>query len=108
MSEFTGVSSQLNKAVKVNPWDLGGVARAIDMCLNMSDSEKLLRHKRLHDIVTSQTAGVWAHTNVLKLLESLQGEQASQNTPPLEETELIARYKAAGKRLLLFDYGVSY
>ncbi|ORY55738.1 family 20 glycosyltransferase [Leucosporidium creatinivorum] len=104
VSEFTGVSSQLNKAVKVNPWDLGGVARAIDQCLNMGNSEKLLRHARLHEVVTGQTAGVWAHTNILKLLESLQGEQASQNTPPLEEEELITRYKSAGKRLLLFDY----
>jgi hypothetical protein len=59
----------------------------------------------LHATVKSQTAAVWAHTNILKLLESLQGEQASQNTPPLDADALIARYKAAGKRLLLFDYG---
>lgn len=48
---------------------------------------------------------MWAHTNVLKLLESLQGEQASQNTPPLEEDTLVEKYRKAGKRLLLFDYG---
>jgi trehalose 6-phosphate synthase/phosphatase len=55
----------------------------------------------------TQTAAVWAHTNILKLLESLQGEQASQNTPPLEVGSLVSKYRKAGKRLLLFDYGRS-
>ncbi|SCZ90655.1 BZ3500_MvSof-1268-A1-R1_Chr9g10911 [Microbotryum saponariae] len=105
VSEFTGVSSQLNKAIKVNPWDLGGVAHAIESCLTMSTAEKKLRHAALHATVSSQTAAVWAHTNILKLLESLQGEQASQNTPPLDVDHLVLRFQSAKKRLLLFDYG---
>jgi hypothetical protein len=32
VSEFTGVASQLNKAIKVNPWDLG--VRAL--CVSLS------------------------------------------------------------------------
>lgn len=44
VSEFTGVSSQLSKAIKVNPWDLGGVARAIDTCLKMPYEEREMRH----------------------------------------------------------------
>lgn len=52
----------------------------------------------------TQTAAVWAHTNILKLLESLQGEQATQNTPPLDSNAVVEKYKAASKRLLLFDY----
>ncbi|GAA5980877.1 hypothetical protein JCM11641_004752 [Rhodosporidiobolus odoratus] len=104
VSEFTGVSSLLTKAIKINPWDLGGVARAIDSCLQMPLEERTVRHKLLHHAVTSQTAAVWAHTNILKLLESLQGEQATQNTPPLDESALVAKYEQAGKRLLMFDY----
>ncbi|KAK4701430.1 trehalose 6-phosphate synthase/phosphatase, partial [Phenoliferia sp. Uapishka_3] len=104
VSEFTGVSATLSKATRVNPWDLGGVARAIDTCLTMPMSERLLRHKVLHETVRTQTAAVWAATNILKLLESLQGEQATQNTPPLNKEDLIANYKKANKRLLLFDY----
>ncbi|KAM0789442.1 hypothetical protein ACM66B_000265 [Microbotryomycetes sp. NB124-2] len=104
VSEFTGVSSQLNKAVKINPWDLGGVARAIDTCLKMPMEEREQRHARLHQVVTTQTAAVWAHTNILKLLESLQGEQASQDTPPLEIDNIVNRYTSAKRRLLLFDY----
>ncbi|GAA5902122.1 hypothetical protein JCM5296_006609 [Sporobolomyces johnsonii] len=104
VSEFTGVSALLNKAIKVNPWDLGGVARAIDSCLKAPLEERTLRHNALHRAITAQTASVWAHTNILKLLESLQGEQASQNTPPLDTDALISKYKSASKRLLLFDY----
>jgi len=52
----------------------------------------------------TQTAAVWAHTNILKLLESLQGEQATQNTAPLDTEAVSSKYKAASKRLLLFDY----
>ncbi|KAI5477902.1 trehalose 6-P phosphatase, glycosyltransferase family 20 protein [Pseudohyphozyma bogoriensis] len=104
VSEFTGVAATLNKAVKVNPWDLGGVARAIDQCLKMPMSERILRHGVLYQNTVSQTAAVWAATNILKLLESLQGEQATQNTPPLQVDSLLAKYRAANKRLLLFDY----
>lgn len=56
-------------------------------------------------MVKQQTAAVWAATNLLKLLESLQGEQATQNTPALDEDLLIEKYRSATKRLLLFDYG---
>lgn len=104
VSEFTGVSAVLNKAIKVNPWDLGGVARAIDSCLNMPLDERTVRHGALHRAVTSQTAAVWAHTNILKLLESLQDEQATQNTPELDEEVVAQKYQQSHRRLLMFDY----
>ncbi|GAA5913724.1 uncharacterized protein JCM6883_000026 [Sporobolomyces salmoneus] len=104
VSEFTGVTSLLSKAIKVNPWDLGGVAKTINDCLTASMEERSERHALLHQAVMTQTAAVWAHTNILKLLESLQGEQATQNTPPLDSNAVVEKYKAASKRLLLFDY----
>lgn len=104
VSEFTGVSSVLSKAVKINPWDLGGVARAIDSCLKMPLEEREARHNVLYRAVKSQTASVWAHANILKLLESLQGEQATQNTPFLDEEAVVTKYAGAKRRLLMFDY----
>jgi len=44
VSEFTGVSALLNKAIKVNPWDLGGVAKTINDCLTASMEERNERH----------------------------------------------------------------
>lgn len=40
LSEFTGVTGSMKEAVRVNPWDSNGVARAIDACLQMSTEEK--------------------------------------------------------------------
>lgn len=101
-----------------------GVARAINQCLLMGHSEKVQRHavrtdssqlllnladlntlQKLYETVKNETAAVWAATNILKLLESLQGEQATQNTPPLNQKQLVEKYTKAKKRLLLFDYG---
>jgi trehalose 6-phosphate synthase/phosphatase len=45
LSEFVGVVGSLKAALKVNPWDRVGLARAIDYCLNMSDDEKSQRHQ---------------------------------------------------------------
>ena len=104
LSEFTGVSGVLNKAIRINPWDLGGVARALEQCLTMPMSERIWRHNALHTMVKTHTAAVWAHTNIFKLLESVQGEMASDNTPPLNHQEVAASYAKASKRLLLFDY----
>lgn len=44
VSEFTGVTSLLSKAIKVNPWDLGGVAKTINDCLTASMDERSERH----------------------------------------------------------------
>lgn len=44
VSEFTGVTSLLSKAIKVNPWDLGGVAKTINGCLTASMDERTERH----------------------------------------------------------------
>lgn len=104
VSEFTGVSSVLSKAIKINPWDLGGVAKAIDSCLKMPLEEREARQNVLNRAVHGQTASVWAHMNVLKLLESLQGEQATQNTPELDEECVVTKYQNAKRRLLMFDY----
>jgi trehalose 6-phosphate synthase/phosphatase len=65
----------------------------------------LIALQKLYETVKNETAAVWAATNILKLLESLQGEQATQNTPPLDQARLVEKYTQAKKRLLLFDYG---
>lgn len=44
LSEFTGVTGSMKEAVRINPWDANGVARAIDACLQMSPEEKARRH----------------------------------------------------------------
>lgn len=44
LSEFTGVTGSMKQAVRVNPWDANGVARAINQCLLMTPEERSQRH----------------------------------------------------------------
>lgn len=104
LSEFTGVTGSMKEAVRINPWDSSGVARAIDQCLKMQDDERARRHAQLYKRVTLQTAAVWAHMLILRLLESLKHDPASEITPRLDAANIERRYKASNKRLLMFDY----
>ncbi|KAH9446026.1 hypothetical protein MJO28_012122 [Puccinia striiformis f. sp. tritici] len=104
LSEFTGVTGSMKSAVKVNPWDLGDVARAIDQCLNMSQEEKVERHAQLYSRVKSHSSSVWASTLLLQLLQCLRSDQTKEIVKLLDEEDMVAKYKQANKRLLLFDY----
>ncbi|WAR61527.1 hypothetical protein PtB15_12B215 [Puccinia triticina] len=104
LSEFTGVTGSMKAAVKVNPWDLGDVARAIDQCLNMSQEEKVQRHAQLYSRVKSHSSSVWASTLLLQLLQCLRSDQTKESVKLLDEQDMMKKYKQANKRLLLFDY----
>ncbi|KAA1107881.1 threalose-6-phosphate phosphatase [Puccinia graminis f. sp. tritici] len=104
LSEFTGVTGSMKSAVKVNPWDLGDVARAIDQCLNMSEAEKVTRHAQLYSRVKSHSSSVWASTLLLQLLQCLRSDQTKESVKLLDEEDMVKKYKQANKRLLLFDY----
>lgn len=41
---------------------------------------------------------------MLRLLESLHQDPASEDTPRLEKNDIIERYSKANRRLLMFDY----
>lgn len=59
--------------------------------------------------VTSHTASFWAHSFVTHLISvSEQQSLQSHRTPALDTSILLKDYTNAKKRLLLFDYDVSY
>lgn len=76
---------------------------------NNSQAEAMLSFlQQLYKRVTTQTAAVWAHTLLLRLLESLHQDPASENTPQLDRNLAIHQFKQSKKRLLMFDYGEWY
>ena len=104
LSEFTGTAGRMRAAIQVNPWNIWGVAKAIDYGLRLSPQERLSRHKQLYDQVTLHTSHTWAATLVKQLAYRLNSDEAAHFTPPLERNTVVSRYKAATKRLLLLDY----
>lgn len=107
LSEFMGTSASFHSTLQINPHDLLGVAEAIKQGLIMSDEERLERHTTLYDSIVGHTSHTWAATILQQLLENVGGEHTAHQTPPLDVTTMTAKYKAAKKRLMLFDYDVS-
>jgi trehalose 6-phosphate synthase/phosphatase len=107
LSEFMGTSSSFQSTLQINPHDLLGVAEAINKGLTMSEEEKAERHASLFESISGHTSHTWAATILKQLLENVGGEHAAHQTPPLDLNTLLTKYKAAKKRLLLFDYDVS-
>ncbi|KAG2303710.1 hypothetical protein Bca52824_032361 [Brassica carinata] len=73
VSEFIGCSPSLSGAIRVNPWDVGAVAEAVNLALKMSEAEKRLRHEKHYHYVSTHDVGYWAKSFVQDL------ERASQD-----------------------------
>ena len=104
LSEFTGTAGRLPSAIQVNPWDIDGVADAIDHGLRLSDAEREERHRDCHRQVVSQTSHTWALSLVQQMLLRLRHRYSAHSTPYLERGALVRAFGAARKRLFLLDY----
>ncbi|KDN52245.1 glycosyltransferase family 20 protein [Tilletiaria anomala UBC 951] len=104
LSEFTGTAGRMRSAIQVNPWNVWGVAKAIDYGLRLSQDERLCRHRQLYDQVTLHTSQTWAATLVKQLAYRLISAEAAHFTPPLDGNSVQQQFKTAGKRLFLLDY----
>lgn len=104
LSEFMGISQHMSEALQVNPWDLGGVAAAMNHGLRMSEASKASRHAALHRVVTTHTSHTWASVLAKMLLSQINGQTTARRTPYLPKDTLKGSYDRAKKRLFLFDY----
>jgi trehalose 6-phosphate synthase/phosphatase len=104
LSEFSGTAAMLPSAIHINPWDLGGVAAAIDRALSMSEEEKIEQHRKLYKHVISNTVSTWSQQYLHRLLTNLSSFDQSIATPALDRAKLLKQYRKAKKRLFMFDY----
>lgn len=104
LSEFTGTASVLNEAILVNPWDSVGIAKTINDCFNMSDSQKRDLESRLYKQVTSNTVQSWTSNFLEHLIDHVDRTHKTHFTPTLNRPMLYHYYKNLKRRLFLFDY----
>ncbi|KAI0240017.1 hypothetical protein L0F63_001464 [Massospora cicadina] len=104
LSEFTGTAGSLKEAMLVNPFDYSGVAETIHRALSLSYDAKAEMHSQLYKRVTTQDAKHWARSFISSLDRCCNSLDFSNPTPALDYDALRSSYKAAKKRLLLFDY----
>ncbi|KAJ2968896.1 hypothetical protein NQ176_g8951 [Zarea fungicola] len=104
LSEFSGTAGSLSDAIHINPWDLTDVAEKINGALVMSDDSRAKMQSRLYEHVTTQTVQSWI-TKFIRRIHSVLGDNSIQHaTPLLDRAMLLSQYRAASKRIFMFDY----
>ncbi|OAL51906.1 alpha,alpha-trehalose-phosphate synthase-like protein subunit Tps2 [Pyrenochaeta sp. DS3sAY3a] len=104
LSEFSGTSGSLSGAMHINPWDLGGVADAINDALKQNPEERADLHAGLYQRVVDNNVQSWTNNYLKRLMTNLSSFDQSFATPPLDRTKLLLRHRQAKKRLFMFDY----
>ncbi len=104
LSEFSGTSGSLSNAMHINPWDLGGVADAINDALNLDPEERADQHEKLYKHVVANNVQSWTNNFLKRLMTNLASFDQSFATPVLDRTQLLSQYRQAKKRLFMFDY----
>ncbi|KAJ5555484.1 hypothetical protein N7535_007922 [Penicillium sp. DV-2018c] len=104
LSEFSGTAGTLPSAIHINPWDLFGVAAAIDQALNMPAHKRKEQHLKLYKHVITNTISMWSRQYLNRLLTNLSSFDQSVATPALDRARLTKQYRKARRRLFMFDY----
>jgi trehalose 6-phosphate synthase/phosphatase len=104
LSEFSGTSSSLSGASHINPWDMGGVADAINDALKQSEKEREQSHAQLYKHVVTNNVQAWTNNYLKRLLTNLSSFDQTFATPALDRAKVLFQYRQAKKRLFMFDY----
>jgi trehalose 6-phosphate synthase/phosphatase len=123
-SEFTAVSSILNGALRISPYDMKNTLSTIDKALTMTKDERVGRHFRDIEFVSSSSSSQWiknilrdVHVNdkedksKAKLLRSeirsvaqfLEHEKDEQFTA-LDPKDVISAYNLSSRRVIVLDF----
>ncbi|EUC49564.1 glycosyltransferase family 20 protein [Bipolaris oryzae ATCC 44560] len=104
LSEFSGTSSSLGSASHINPWDMSGVADAINKALKQDEAERAETHAKLYKHVVENNVQAWTNNYLKRLMTNLSSFDQTFATPALDRAKLLFQYRQAKKRLFMFDY----
>ncbi|MBN9688065.1 MULTISPECIES: bifunctional alpha,alpha-trehalose-phosphate synthase (UDP-forming)/trehalose-phosphatase [unclassified Corallococcus] len=101
LSEFAGAASEMRDALLVNPYDVEGMADAIEQALEMPAPERKERMRSLRAGVKTRDVHWW----VASFLDRLQGLPSVEEKPPLPDGMLaVEKLKGPGRKVLFLDY----
>ncbi|KAF2201668.1 hypothetical protein GQ43DRAFT_448651 [Delitschia confertaspora ATCC 74209] len=104
LSEFSGTSSSLQNAIHINPWDMAGVADALNEALTMTEEQRKEQHEKSFKYVVENNVQAWTNNYLRRLMTNLSSVDQSFATPALDKAQLLSQYRQAKKRLFMFDY----
>jgi trehalose 6-phosphate synthase/phosphatase len=101
LSEFAGSADEMGDAVMVNPYDVEGMADALQAALEMSEEERRTRMRNLRARVKECDVHWWVRS-FLDTLEAVPTPPA--HVEPAQAEAALVRMRAAPNLLLLLDY----
>ncbi|KAH8895910.1 hypothetical protein GQ53DRAFT_743863 [Thozetella sp. PMI_491] len=104
LSEFSGTAGSLKDAIHINPWDLSDVATQIHNALTMDIAKRQAMQKSLLTHVTTRNVQHWTTGFLRRLVNILSSRKSTVATPLLDRASMLRQYRAARKRLFMFDY----
>jgi trehalose 6-phosphate synthase/phosphatase len=106
LSEFAGAASELGEALRVNPYDVDGMARAMKHALDMPESERRTRIKALRRRVQVADVHAWADRFLEALSRASSGEDRTHQppTPRAGIDTLITELRSSPCLTLILDY----
>jgi trehalose 6-phosphate synthase/phosphatase len=105
LSEFAGAIDTLTDALRVNPYDLESVARALEAALSMDPAEQATHMRALRAEVFTHDADGWAQ----RFVADLSPEPTAAGRPSMDSlapppVEVLARFEAAEDLVFFLDY----
>ena len=104
LSEFSGTAGSLSDAIHINPWDLSGVAKRIDLALTMSEDRRMAMQSSLYRHVTNNNVQTWISKFIHRVYKVLGESNNAIATPLLDRPLMLSRYRSARKRVFMLDY----
>ncbi|AEO60371.1 glycosyltransferase family 20 protein [Thermothelomyces thermophilus ATCC 42464] len=104
LSEFSGTAGSLKDAIHINPWNLTAVAEQINNALTMPQDRRQAMEQSLLSHVTSKNVQFWIAGFLRRLITILGSRKSVTVTPLLDRSAMLRKYRAAKKRLFMFDY----
>ena len=106
LSEFAGAASELGEALRINPWDIEGMAAQLERALDMGFGERNERMVPMQRRVVENDVHRW----VDRFMRSL-GNPANEvhATPPMLNSRVLAEtlagpFASASSPLIMLDY----
>jgi trehalose-6-phosphate synthase len=98
LSKFTGAAVELGDALQVNPYDIAGVAEAMNHGLDMDRSERRTRMQRMRRQVMEHNIYRWA-ASVLGALREIRIEKPSSGPEPIAPVSVPMTQETAQRKL---------
>ncbi len=106
LSEMAGAAIELKDAIIINPNDINQIAQALKQSMEMSETEKIRRIRRMQQVISAQNVNKWALNFINDLIDSKEKRiiNLAKNLDKSAFIEISQNYSEAENRLIVLDY----